>query len=92
MWTGTAGSLSAADHLPAQTHLRLTPLDSARTFQSSPGQDQEATELMLVEVSDRVDEVAVEPHLQATSRGANSRLRDRRSVRVHPSGGARRSP
>jgi hypothetical protein len=45
---------------------------------------------VLVEISDRIEKIAVEGH-QATESGANNRVTVRRSVSVHPRGGIMRS-
>jgi hypothetical protein len=64
--------------------------EGTRALQLSAGQDQEPTEIVLVEIFDRVEQIAVEGH-QATESGAKSRVTVRRSVSVHPSGGIMRS-
>jgi hypothetical protein len=45
---------------------------------------------VLVEIFDRVEQIAVQGH-QATDSGANNLVTVRRSVRVHPIGGLMRS-
>jgi len=55
-----------------------------------PGQDEKTTQIVLVEILDRIQQIAVESH-QATESGAKSRVTVRRSVRVHPNGGIMRS-
>lgn len=54
------------------------------------GQYEKTTKVVLVEIFDRIQQIAVEGH-QATESGANNRVTVRRSVRVHPSGGIMRS-
>jgi len=60
--------------------------ESAGALELGPGQDEETTKVVLVQVLDRIEEIAVEGH-QATESGANSRVTVRRSVSVHPRGG-----
>jgi len=64
--------------------------ESTRALELSPGQNEEPTEIVLVEIFDRIEQITVEGH-QATESGANSRVTVRRSVNVHPRGGIMRS-
>ncbi len=65
MGAGGTALLSALDHLFAKTHLRpVLGADHALAFELGAGEDQETAEVVLVEVSDRVEEVAVERHLR----------------------------
>lgn len=66
----------------------------AGALEPGAGQDEEASEAWLIEVSDRVDQVPIERDAQATSldpEGVNRRVTFRRSVSVQPSGGVIRS-
>jgi hypothetical protein len=58
-------------------------LEGAASMELGAGEDQESAQVVLVEVLDRVQQIAVERH-QATERGANSRVTVRRSVKVQP--------
>lgn len=64
--------------------------EGTRALQLRPGQDQKSPEIMLVEIFDRIQKIAVEGH-QATESGANNLVTVRRSVSVHPRGGIMRS-
>ena len=64
--------------------------ESARPLEMGTGQDEKTAEVMLVEILDRIQQVAVQSH-QATESGAKSRVTVRRSVKVHPKGGIIRS-
>jgi len=64
--------------------------ESARLLELGPGEDEKASQVVLVQILDRVEKIAVDGH-QATDNGANSRVTVRRSVRVHPWGGIIRS-
>lgn len=83
--------------LPASNTL-LTKMDgglgldreTAATLQLGPGQNHESSQLVVVEVFDRVEQIAVERHY-ATESGANSLVERRRSVSVQPWGGVMRS-
>jgi hypothetical protein len=61
-----------------------------QTLQMGTGQDQQSAEIVLVEILDRVQQIAVKGH-QATESGAKSRVTVRRSVSVQPWGGIMRS-
>lgn len=72
-------------------HLRLAiRVDGARAVELSSGEDMKAAQLMIVEVSHRIEKITVESH-QATDNGANNLLVVRRSVKVQPCGGVMRS-
>ena len=64
--------------------------ESARPLKLGTSQDEKTAEVMLVELLDRIQQVAVQSH-QATESGAKSRVTVRRSVNVHPNGGIIRS-
>ena len=74
-------------------HLRVVlPGQRPGPVQLGTGQDEETAKVVLIEIFDRVEQIAVEGHLSyATESGANSLVTVRRSVRVHPSGGLMRS-
>jgi hypothetical protein len=82
----------AASHLLlAKVYLRLLILgEGPGAVELRLGEDHEAAQLMVVEIPDRIQQIAVEGH-QATERGANSLVVDRRSVSVQPWGGVIRS-
>ena len=62
---GRAALLAALDHLLAKPHLGpIFGADHALAFELCPGQDQQTAEVVLVEVPDRVEEIAVEGHLR----------------------------
>jgi hypothetical protein len=61
----------------------ILDLEGPGRLELGAGEDEEASKVVLVELADCVEQVAVEGH-QATDRGANSRVTVRRSVRVHP--------
>jgi hypothetical protein len=71
----------------------VLPRKRPGAVQLSTGEDEEAAEVVLVEIPDCVEQIAVEGHQEgyATESGANSLVTVRRSVRVHPSGGIMRS-
>jgi hypothetical protein len=72
-------------------NLRMTLGDEgAQALELGSGQYEKTTEIVLVEILDRIQQIAVESH-QATESGAKSRVTVRRSVRVHPNGGIMRS-
>jgi hypothetical protein len=60
------------------------------SLQLRPGQDEKTAKVVLVQIPDRVQQIAVESH-QATESGANNRVTVRRSVKVQPCGGIIRS-
>ena len=79
-----ASPFPTAHLLLSEVHLWLNVVGKvARALQLSFGEDQETSELMAVEIFDRIEQIAVEGH-QATDRGAKSLRVVRRSVRVHP--------
>jgi hypothetical protein len=91
MGTFGAPSLTAPDLLLSQMDrwfmlCRKCP----RTMKLSLGEDHQTTQFVIVEIFDRVQQIAVEGH-QATESGANNLVDWRRSVRVHPWGGDIRS-
>ena len=87
MWALGAPWLPAPDTLLAQLHLGMILCgQSSRPLKLCPGQDEKTAKVVLVQIPDRVQQVAVEGH-QATESGANSRVTVRRSVRVQPCGG-----
>jgi lipoate synthase len=53
-------------------------------------EDEQTSQFVVVQLLDRIEQIAVERH-QATDSGANRRVLVRRSVRVHPWGGVIRS-
>ena len=63
-------------------------------LEARPGQDEETSEAVLVELFDGVDQIAIERETQATSvesAGVKRRVTLRRSVSVQPNGGVIRS-
>lgn len=91
MWTLGASTFPAPNLLLAQVNLRLRLVgQGTRAMELRLGEDHQTSELMVVQVFDRVQQIAVEGH-QATESGANSLVDLRRSVRVHPCGGVIRS-
>ena len=89
--TAVAAALPASDHLLSHPDLRLVSvLNGSGTLELSPCQDLKAPQVVLIEVFDRVEQIAVERH-QATWTGANRRVAVRRSVSVQPWGGVIRS-
>jgi hypothetical protein len=64
--------------------------ESARSLQLGSREDQETSQIVFVQILDRVEKITVECH-QATDNGAKSLVTVRRSVRVHPWGGIIRS-
>lgn len=80
-------ALATADLLLAEADRRVVPgSDRPGPLKLGAGEDLEPSQIMFVEVLDRIEQVAVESH-QATLTGAKSRFTVRRSVRVHPNGG-----
>src|SRR3990170_8733988 len=91
MGTSGATGLPTSDSLLAEAHLGMIVGDEcAGPLQLGPGKDQEASQIMLIEVFDRVEQIAVKCH-HATDNGAKSLVTVRRSVRVQPCGGIIRS-
>ena len=68
--------LATFDPLAAETDIRFgSRSQRTGTFQAGPGEYEQATELVLIEILDGIDEIPVERHARrtyATSRGANS--------------------
>ncbi len=91
MWARVAAGLAAPNRLFAEPYSwMVVGAQSAGLLELGPGEDEEASQVMLVQILDRVEKIAVDGH-QATDNGANSRVTVRRSVRVHPWGGIIRS-
>ncbi len=91
MGTRVASRFSAPNRLLAQPNPRMIlGSESTRLLQLGPGEDQKASQIVLIQILDRIEKIAVESH-HATDNGANSRVTVRRSVRVHPWGGIIRS-
>jgi hypothetical protein len=91
MRAGIASGLSASNRLFTQPNPGMIfSGQSARLLQLGPSEDEKAPQVVLVEILDRVEKIAVESH-HATDNGANSRVTVRLSVRVHPWGGIIRS-
>ena len=83
--------LTAPDLLLTQADVGLIAhFDGVRGLEVRPGENVQASQIVLVEVLDRVEKIAVEGH-QATWTGANSLVTVRRSVNVQPCGGVIRS-
>lgn len=79
-----ASGLPAPDPLPSHTHFRFrAKRRTCDRLQLGTGEDLKPSEVVLVQILDRVEQVAVEGH-QATCTGANNRVTVRRSVSVHP--------
>jgi hypothetical protein len=57
--------------------------ERTRLLQLGSGEDEEASQVVLVHVFDRVENIAVKRH-HATDNGANRRVTVRLSVRVQP--------
>lgn len=68
---------SALDPLPAKADIRFgTGSQRPGSFQAGAGQYQQPAKLMLIEISDCINEIPVERHARrtyATSSGANNR-------------------
>ncbi len=91
MWASGAARLAATHRLLAEVDFGVVVgAESTRALELRPGQNEKPTKIVLVEVFDRVEQIAVEGH-QATESGANNRVTVRRSVNVHPRGGIMRS-
>ena len=91
MGTPGATRLPASHRLLPEMHFGVVVrAEGTRALKLGAGQDQQTTKIVLVEIFDRIEEIAVEGH-QATESGANSRVTVRRSVNVHPRGGIMRS-
>jgi len=70
MGAGRATLLSALDHLFAQPDLGpILRTDRSLSLELGAGQDQKTTEVVLVEVPDRVEQVAVEGHVRRLRAG-----------------------
>lgn len=85
---------SALDRLLAETDFRgsTSVRDHPSSLKVGLRQYQQPTQFMLIKISNVVEEVSVKTHdSYATSAGANNRTMLRRSVKVHPIGGVRRS-
>jgi hypothetical protein len=58
-----AATLPATHHLLAQAHPRLVSrIQGTRLLQTSPSQDLQPTQAMLVQVFDGVEQITVESH------------------------------
>jgi hypothetical protein len=91
MGASSAARLPASHRLLSEMDFRVVVgTEGTRALELSPGQNEEPTQIVLVEIFDRIEQIAVEGH-QATESGANSRVTVRRSVNVHPRGGIMRS-
>jgi len=89
--TSCATLLAAPHGLLAQVNLRMVVrAQCTHGLKLCPGENQQAPEVVLVELFDRVEQIAVEGH-QATESGANNLVTVRRSVSVQPCGGVIRS-
>ena len=65
MGAGCAAFLAALDHLFAKSHPgSIFRSNHSLAFELGASEDQEPTEIVLVQVSDRVEEIAVEGHLK----------------------------
>jgi hypothetical protein len=91
MRTGGAAWFATAHCLLAESDFGMVlGAESARPLELGAGQDEEASQIVLIHFFDRVQEVTIEGH-HATDSGANSLVTVRRSVKVHPWGGIIRS-
>lgn len=82
-----AAVLSTPDHLLTQADVGISGgVDGARSLQLGPGENLKTTQTMLVQVFDRIDQIAVEGHarrLRDLNRGEETS--DRAPVRERPS-------
>ena len=64
MRTGRAPELAAANAALAEPDVRrLGPLDGHPVgLEARPGEDEEAPQIVLVEISDRIDQISIEGH------------------------------
>lgn len=84
MWAFGASSLATANRLLSHADVWLgAGLDRIGCFELGSSEDLETSQIVFVEISDRIKEITVERH-QATCTGAKRRVIVRRSVSVHP--------
>jgi len=63
MWAAGATRLATADRLLAEMDLGMVvSVQGARSVQLRPGQDEQAAQIVLIEVLDRIEQVAIEGH------------------------------